>query len=70
MQLRYTLHAHHCPRCGNRWEHHPADFHSREEFNAGHACPACGYNGDECRDPYPPARMLSPVEDLLRGVGL
>lgn len=67
MALRDRLHGHECPVCGMQWEHHPADMHSSAEFKLGHTCPRCGYDGDECRDPIPPA---SQMETYRRYLGL
>lgn len=69
--LRDHLHAHECPECETRWEHHPDDLQGFGAFERGHTCPTCGYDGPGCRDPLPPGRNHAPsLEEVYRHLGL
>lgn len=61
--LRDRLHAHVCPDCGHRWEHHPDDMIGHAAFVAGHTCPECGCDSMLCRDPIPPLSNPNDRED-------
>lgn len=65
--LRDRLHGHECPRCETVWEHHPDDFHNDVAFDEAHICPACKYDGPQCRDCLPPRQSNAQIE-LYRAI--